>query len=384
MKRFIFSAIALVMAATACTESGLIDTPQLYSSEIVFDTYIGKTPVTKAESINLAYLKNTADNNPGGAHVYAFMTEKDNRNTASVDYSSAYMNGDLIWNATASTPSWEYKVNGVSEEVYWPGDVDMAFVAYNKAAESCMIDNTQTLTGFDFEIKDDISNQVDLLATPVTFVHENNSGDTSVGLTFHHLLSRVGFSVIATNPNSSVDIAIQSLRFCGMFPTKGYVDLTSTNASIRAYETGAKATFTTYYDFFESNQCFTVNSSTCGSTASENSRIYANKKYVPAGTNWDNIYVTPTAAEFTPNANDRFMMIMPGQLDGAKIEVVYQLTGAEPRSAKVDLGNVLLKPGYAYEFVLRVATASIEFSGVVEGDWGTTGTNGNTDIPQGN
>lgn len=358
MKRFIFSAIALVVAATACTESGLIDTPQLYSSEIVFDTYIGKIPVTKAESINLAYLKNTANNNPGGAQVYAFMTEKGNRNPVSVDYTSAYMNGELIWNNSGTAPAWSYQVNGVSEEVYWPGDVDMAFVAYNLAAESCIVDGTQTLTGFDFEIKDNVSDQVDLLVTPMTFVQENNSGDTSVGLTFHHLLSRVGFSVVATSPNSNVDITIQSLKFYGTFPKKGKVDLTTTSPVIEAYGNQVAES----YNFFKSGESFTVNSNVCGSTVGANSGIYAN----------------------TNNPSDRYMMLMPCQFDNASIEVTYQLTGAESQDAEIPLGSVTLDPGRAYEFVLRVSTSAIEFSGVVEGEWEATGTNGNTNIPQGN
>ena len=57
MKRFIFSAIALMVAATACTESGIVDMPEFYGNPIVFDTYIGKTPITKADNVDINYLK---------------------------------------------------------------------------------------------------------------------------------------------------------------------------------------------------------------------------------------------------------------------------------------------------------------------------------------
>lgn len=366
MKRFIFSAIALMVAATACTESGLIDSPKLYGSQIVFDTYIGKTPVSKAESIDLNYLE---DPDNGGARIYAFMSDKGNANPNNINFSSAYMDGrimcteDKVTQAGQEKSVWEYQTEVLNEEnqlewtaedVYWPGDVNLAFVAYK--ADDC----TPTINGddfsFDFTIASNVTDQVDLLVSPLQFVSENDSGDTYVNLQFHHLLSRVGFSVIATDPNEEVSITIHSLKLCGMFPKKGKVSLKSTTASIQAYEDDCA----TYYDFFESGQSFTVQSSVCGETVGPNSIIYAD------GT----------------NPNDRFMMLMPGQLDGAYIEVEYQLTGDEKRFAKVELGNLPLRAGFAYEFVLQVATESIEFSGIVEGIWGSTGTNGNTNIPQ--
>ena len=363
MKRFIFSAIALMVAATACTESGLIDSPELYGSQIVFDTYIGKTPVSKAESIDLNYLE---DPDNGGARIYAFMSDKGNANPNNINFSSAYMDGrimcteDKVTQAGQEKSVWEYQTEVLNEEnqlewtaedVYWPGDVNLAFVAYK--ADDC----TPTINGddfsFDFTIASNVTDQVDLLVSPLQFVSENDSGDTYVNLQFHHLLSRVGFSVIATDPNEEVSITIHSLKLCGMFPTKGKVSLKTTTASIQAYE-GSNETYATYYDFFQAGQSFTVNSSLCNSAVGIN-----------AG-----------------DVNGRFMMLMPGQLDGAYIEVEYQLTGDEKRFAKVELGSMLLKAGFAYEFVLEVATESIEFSGVVEGDWGSTGTNGNTNIPQ--
>lgn len=359
MKRFIFSVIALMAAATACTESGLIDSPQHYGSQILFDTYIGKTPVTKAESIDLAYLEDV-DN--GGAHIYAFMSDKENANPNNIDFSSAYMDGRIVCTEETTETNqkvWEYQVVTLqniwtTEDVYWPGDVNLAFVAY-KAEDYTPVANGDDFY-FDFIIKDNISEQVDLLVSPLQFVSETVGKDTYVNLQFHHLLSRVGFSVIATNPNENVSITIHSMRLCGMFPKKGKVSLKNTTASIQADETE----YATYYDFFQEGESFTVKSSVCGSEVGDNSRIH------------------------TGDVEDRFMMLMPGQLDGAYIEVEYQLTGAEKRFAKVELGSMPLKAGFAYEFVLRVATASIEFSGVVEGYWGSTGTNGNTNIPQEN
>ncbi len=369
MKRFIFSAIALMVAATACTESGLIDTPNMYGSAIVFDTYIGKTPVTKAESIDLDYLE---DVNNGGIRIYAFMSDKGNANPSNINFSSAYMNGRIMCTEDKTTQDeveksvWEYQAKVLNEEnqlewtaedVYWPGDVDLAFVAYKADGY------TPTINGddfsFDFTIATKISEQADLLVSPLQFVSETIGNDTYVNLQFHHLLSRVGFSVIATDPNENVDITIHSLRLCGRFPKKGKVSLKSTSASIQVYDNeDNEDNYENFYDLFESGQPFTVNSVKCGSAVTgDDSRIY------------------------DEDLNNRFMMLMPGQLDGAYIEVEYQLTGDEERFAKVELGNLSLKAGFAYEFVLEVATESIEFSGVVEGDWDS---NGNTNLPQEN
>lgn len=350
MKRFFFSAIALMVAATACTESGLIDTPDMYGSAIVFDTYLGKTPVTKAQNMGIDNLKSSYDDK-GGAHLYSFMST-DNV----VDYTSAFMNGNLGWDSSKSV--WNYQISSdegktwETEEVYWPGDVDLVFAAYNLAADDCI--TGRSLTGFDFTVQDDIADQVDLLATPLTLVRESVNSDTSVGLTFYHLLSRVGFSVIATDPSDQVSITIQSLRLCGVFPKKGKVDLTASTSrpSIEAYTTD-KATG---YDLFATGEYCTKVTSVCGSTATEDSRIFADNG----------------------EKDERFMMLMPGQLDGAKIEVMYQLSGADPQFGTVDLGNIHLKAGCAYEFVLEVATSAIKFSGVVEGDWDEQP---DTDIP---
>ena len=375
MKRFIFSAIALAVTATACTESGLIDTPEMYGSEIVFDTYIGKAPTTKAESVDLSYLEGAVENN-GGAQVYAFKCEDGNNNPADIDFTDAFMNGRIVCvEPTSGTTygTWAYqeyyKLPNANEDtwnpedVYWPGDVDLAFVAYNLAAKDNKTIETESIGNleFDFTIDSQVSDQVDLLVTPLTFVSENNSGDTYVGLTFHHLLSRVGFSVVATSENDDVQIAIRSLKLNGTFPTKGKVNLTTVAPAIEAYATPT----TTGYNLFADGQCFTVSSDT------ENSAIYANKKYDSEGEDWDAMYLTPAANEFTPNPNDRFMMLMPGQVDNATIDVTYQLSQALPNTVNVPLGNIDLKPGRAYEFVLKVATAAIEFSGVLEGDWGT-------------
>ena len=61
MKRFFFSLIALSAAAIGCTQSALLETPDQFGTEITFSPYTGRTPVTKATSV-----ENEADLAAGG------------------------------------------------------------------------------------------------------------------------------------------------------------------------------------------------------------------------------------------------------------------------------------------------------------------------------
>ena len=369
MKRFIFSAIALMVAVTSCTESGLIDTPDFYGKAIVFDSYIGKTPVTKAENCDIDYLK-MSEANGGGAQLYAFTSPQGNRNRDYVDYDSPYLNGRLVFNSQ----TWAYKVEDknewVVEEPYMPTDKDLAVVAYNlKADNATYISNRNGLTQFDFTVADNAAQQVDLLATPLTFVAENPNGDTSVPLRFFHLLSRIGFKVLSTN-GSDTQIKFKSIKLCGGFPKSGRVDLTIATATpattdfiallgdsrpaIRPLVEGDNA-YEYEYDLLTSE--FSLSASAC----TEEPHFIGNDE------------------------NNRFMMIIPGRvrdLEGEvttpHIKVEYSLGGSEDRISTIWLTDDLtedgenwnFEAGKAYEFILKLATASIEFTGeVVEGSW---------------
>ena len=105
MKRFIFSTIAIAAIATACTESGLIDTPDFYANEITFDPYIGKAPVTKAEDISADYLKISSKEDPA-FHVYAFLHKGE-----TVDVKNPFMDKDVWFDPNAGESGsgvWRY------------------------------------------------------------------------------------------------------------------------------------------------------------------------------------------------------------------------------------------------------------------------------------
>ena len=361
MKRFFFSAIALASLTAACTESGLIDKPEFYANEISFEPYIGKTPVTKAESIDEVYLQNSSSEKPA-FHVYAFLHNSGETEPANVNVSKTFMSEDVWYDGTI----WTYE--GLE---YWPDNRELAFVAYNYAAESC-ITSHPTPTTFEFTIEDDISRQVDLLATPFMMgLKDDADGDTKVNLVFKHLLSRVGFSVVASHPSEDVNIAIRSIKLCGNFPAVGNVDLRA-NANGLPYITPKSGTEVNSYSLFDDETCFEANSTLCvADGALPGKPIYANTDLDLTAGEWDERYTE------IPGATDesRYMMIMPCQPGAeASIEVEYQLTSDIKRTARVPLSDWEFKAGYAYEFVLQVSTESIEFSAQM-GGWDDSASN---------
>lgn len=348
MKRFFFSVIALAAAVTACTESGLIDTPAFYGNEIIFAPYVGKTPVTKAVSVSKEYLEGTVENG-GGVEVYAFLRDKDVTDPAQIDVTTPYLYAPL----TYSNGAWGY-----GELAYWPEGKELAFAAYSRNATGCISNHSEgSLTQFDFTVKDVVSEQIDLLAIPFkTDVTGNESGDTHVELRFYHLLSRVGFSVEPSEANEDVSITIKSLKLCGSFPKSGHVDLTKNPAAIAPYKE-ATSSYASDYSLFAEGESFTINSTECVVTDPDT----GNKSIVS-----EPIYPNGVA---TPDAENRFMMIMPGIVENASIDVTYQLSGDEERTARIALNTWTFVPGYAYEFILQISTAAIQFEAHF-GAWG--------------
>ena len=345
MKRFFFSAITLMLAAASCTESGIIDEPHFYGGAIIFDTYIGKTPVTKAVNWGANQLKGTTN---GGVQMYAFLVDKVSSPTiADVDFDSAHLNGRL----TYSTNAWKYQeiISGSWTDVdaFWPNTCDLAFAGYslNVASDTYISNVSADKTLFDFTVNDNVASQVDLLVTPLQIKKETPNADTEVTLNFQHVLSRVGFKVLPTNATAT-RITIHSVKLCGTFPKKGLVDLKRANAKITPY-TENNAQYATSYSLLTED--FSLTGSDC---EDEN----------------DNIIAMP----IDPGSENRYMMIMPGKQSNAFIEVEYTLgTETQKRYSKLPLdADWEFKAGYAYEFVFRIATAAIEFEAeIVEGGW---------------
>ena len=398
MKRFIFSAIALMVAATACTESGIIDMPEYYQNPIVFDTYIGKTLVTKAEDINVTYLQK-ATNQGGGIQVYAFTSPKDNINRDNVDYSTPYLDGQLLY----SNSSWMYYKGDTKDEPYMPFGKDLAFAAYNLKAEGTnsnpIITNvSDDKTSFDYTVQNAVANQIDLLVTPLTFVTENPNGDTFVPLRFYHVLSRIGFKIQSTGGSETDKIFISSIKLKGEFVRSGRVDMTVSIATPAAStgENGSSIQLT------DSNR----KPSIAPLTEVNNAYVYEYNLFGASDLPFEidvNSCKSPNAEPIYTGSdiNNRYMMIMPGRVGNLPdnqdvvdddfteltippyIEVKYQIgttySSASDMTAKIPLtqkyendqeGNWIFESGKAYEFILKLTTATIDFSAtVIPGDW---------------
>ena len=357
MKRFIFSAITLMVAATSCTESGLIDKPEFYQNPIVFDTYIGKAPVTKAVNCDIQQLQAAT----GGVHIYGFKSDKvSGRPYDYVDYSSTYLNGELHYTAS----NWTYYENGSEVEAYMPTDKDLAVAAYNLQASGSIDNISADKTEFDFTVKDVVANQVDLLVTPLTFVTEKGE-TTQVPLRFYHLLSRVGFKVQSSG-NSSTPIIISSIILNGQFAKRGHVDMKLATATPN---TSASS---------ESNIILKDDIRPEITPILNETNPYQTEYELLPGK--DNIFQTTAEACYTeaqqiiPEEGGCYMMIMPGIQEDASIEITYQIGDSDPIPVEIDLDALndinYFQAGSAYEFIFKLSTSAIEFSAtVVPGDW---------------
>ena len=421
MKKALFIIVALASVAIGCTKSEVVKAPGR-GREIKFDTYVGKTPMTKAESADLAYVQRELAAG-GGFQVYAFLHNYiepttqtpaegeeifDGSDTyvdpTSVGVSTAYMDKVVTWvgpveadpenGIEAANGYWDY--DGV---VYWPDHTTsrkLAFAAYALNAKGTMefdVDETtktgKSYTKFTYTVPSAVADQKDLLVAPFLPNQglSENQDAKPVSINFKHLLSRVGFQVVANQTTDDVQIKIQEIKLVGNFPTTGKVDLKGTG--VITPNTADTDPFQTEYTFFPGDEYFITTSNEVPTD------IFANKIYVddPEGTAGED-GTLPKVEENNSYASNRYMMIMPSQqakhmvynddgtpaldadgnvtyvdgqtLPGAYIEVNYQLTDADPQKARVSLDNWTFAPGKSYVFVFKVSTYSIQFDVTVD------------------
>ena len=425
MKKALFFIVALASVAIGCTKSEVIKAPGR-GREIKFDNYVGKTPVTRAESVDLDYLKRDS------VKVYAFLhnyvepttqvpegEEVYKGDDVYVDVSeiptiSAYLDKVLTWDTDNS--KWDYP--GV---VYWPDyskSRKLAFAAYALNVKDNIVwdedpnvpyneksghPEGQSYTKFTYTVPDAVKDQKDLLVTPFLPNQglDENANAQAVQLNFKHLLSRVGFQVVA-NQDGDVDIDIKKITLHGKFPTQGKVNLKGSGViDPITTEDDAEAKYVDEYTFFQSeNHYFSTKSSKTATNIFENRLITTNTNLNPDDGEGGNN--TKFDVDTLTNDSNRFMMIMPstqatngttdaegnvtfaeGVLPGAYIEVVYELTDADEQTARVSLDGFKFDAGKSYTFIFKVSTLSIEFD-VNVSDWtpffgsddDKTGTNG--------
>jgi len=349
MKRFFFSLIALAAAAASCTQSALVETPDLFGTEITFNPYTGRTPVTKAQAIvGPGAVENVYGlSEAGGFHVISWLTQKTTN--------TIYMNDLVTSTSTDGTPAWIYQGN----TAYWPdastaNTTTLSFVGFSANAlgkytigeettpSANLIEWTTQNEVFTYNVPAKVNEQIDLLATNYQQgLSLNTNADGKVNMHFNHLLSRIGFQVVANQNKDNRNITISSIVFTGNMPVQGTLNLKDAN-------TADAVPALTYTD---------------------------EMKGVPEYQLLSQAFVTPSstsAAEISDATNGRYMMIMPHTANGAKIKVTYQIQGmSTARNAVVEIPNTqVFAPGKAYEFILKISTSAITF-GVVEEEWNT-------------
>ena len=380
MKRFFFSLIALSAAAIGCTQSALVESSDLFGTEITFRPYTGRTPETKAQSIEgpggdaTKYGLGEA----GGFNVLGFMTKN---NTTSL-YMDKYVD-------RTSSGVWDYP--GM---VYWPttdGGATLAFAAYSsnvygadgemdgadKTDKDDLITWTTANSVFTYEVPTKVNKQIDLLAADYQSGLTLATG-SNVDLVFKHLLSKVGFKLVSNTVSTTekpldIDILIKSVKLIGKFPKSGSVNLKSEEVSISPIDN----TSTVTYELMDNDVDNDIDGGFIMPTSKNATPIYISHLIPTTFTESTEYEAHPTA---TANANDRYMMIIPHTVTeetGDMIEVVYQITGATEKTAQIPLPiGMVFSPANAYEFVLKVSTLSIGFT-VEEYNWTTGEVSGN-------
>ncbi len=201
-----FAAIA-AFAMGSCTQEEDLSISNGQSSydgnAIMFGTYLGNAPETRATTMDLAALK--ASN---GFGVYAYYTGKENylksegENAAPWETPNFMCNQQVSWTAN----KWIY-----DPIKYWPNNFGekVSFFAYapyfNKATDAAQAigitgvseNNVTTDPKINFNMEQEIGKQIDLLYAEPMLDLQKQLIDEKVQFKFKHALSRIGFKRVA-------------------------------------------------------------------------------------------------------------------------------------------------------------------------------------------
>ncbi len=339
MKRFFFSLIALSAAVVGCTQSAMLESPEIFNQEVSFSPYTGRTPVTKATDI----VGKTGLASAGGFQVYCFLDKKNDSPLVT------YIDDALVTSNDGET--WSY-----DKLVYWPDATSqstLSFVAYSSNAVNHGLSDLTT-SGFTFTVPKDVDEQVDLLATAYYKGHNlKNTSSGKVTLNFQHLLSRVGFKVLTTTDKS---VIINALSFGGTLANVGTLDFDAqvinagtTESAIPALNVSTQKATNEYYEFLVDDSAAQSKDDVTISNANQ------------------------TAVQITRANNSNYLMIMPQTVadqGDVAINVTYTISGSsKSKTAQIDLpAGFAFAARNAYEFILNISTSSIKFT-VTEDEW---------------
>lgn len=343
MKRFIYTTIALAAVAVGCTKSNIVDVPEVQKTPITFETYNGKTPVTKATDVTQATFEASTQVAPA-FNVKAFKLNGE-----------GYMDENVWYEAATESTNATWKYDGLT---YWPGDgSSLTFAAYglNAASNVSLSSDGKTLT---YTVPANASSHADLVvATPVT--QAATAGGT-VSLEFKHVLSRVGFRL--TTIGSGTSVKINNVILNGLFKNKGTVAL---NAGTTI--TPTDETTLSYSLFAEGEGPFVTDGTTALTKAPIHSGTEANRyMMIIPGEVQDNSWDDPMI--YSKVGTDPYIYVdyeLGGEERQAYIPLLDTVIADDDSESKV---NWNFEAGKAYEFIFEVSISQIKFTGEVE-DW---------------
>ncbi len=404
MKRFFFTTIALAAVAVGCTKSGLIESPQTYETPITFEPYTGKAPVTKAVVVSTDSLYTPGFRVIGFEQTKISTSLEEGENL--FDNTKAYLDRKVVAKYTGGVLQTEITTDGkevalwtYENAMYWPENKYLAFVAYGLNVNSdgddedtnigldestCFVRGTD-FTTFTYTVSPTVAEQKDLVISPLMKDKNNSSG--KIGVQLHHVLSRVGFKVLPSG-TSGVNVVIKSINLTGKFVESGTFDLrTAVDVSDtpKSYNVtpGQAATSPVSYSLFGdgyTEKATTKNSYKGFITTSAGTQAAVpvwNNYSFSSGSTFNPDDVTPptismgsdgipTVKTYKDAYNNRYMMLMPQEITGAAVEVIYQLSDDVERPVTIPIGDASGKfkfdAGKAYEFVFTISTTAVGFN----------------------
>lgn len=369
MKKSLFAIFAVAACFASCSE--VIDSP-VVDNPITFDNYVGKDATTRASVIKDVRSVNV------NAYLHPATT------TGGTDFKANFMSEQAI--TSEDGKNWTY-----SPMKYWPAtDQAIDFVGWipdGKTPSNISIRTVQSESGkhlygnwMDFTVPTEIKDQSDLIVAEPR-LDENKVGDnSSISLVFKHLLSRIGFEIIATNvpgPTSEETVVeLSHIKLSGAFPTAGEVNMVSSPIKI----VGLSANTPT------ANDNPTVYTLT-GEHFGWRDNTIANIE--------DDTKINVIRSGKSSNSLDSYIMLIPSQPE--KINVTYTVKTYEVEKdengnpVKDDNGNVvktqsgetmtntkdfdlsetMFEAGKAYKFIFYITMAGISFDVEVE-NWDET------------
>lgn len=363
------------LTIVSCSNDEVADSAVKQKEQAIeFGTYVGRDVQSRGAVADIATVKNNSFG------VFAYYTGDDDYATVGASTHANFMyNQKVTWNVSA----WEY-----SPVKYWPNNgyystgtnpdqytdyiTFMAYSPYESGTDNTGISafkaNTESgAATFKFTVKDEVANQVDLLAATMLKDQKKQATDGKLLFDFKHVLSRVGFQVATVTdatgntPSPVADgttITVKKVELLGKFDKEATLQL-----SDHAWSDVAASSSDVIYEWNTTDMV-------------GNAAITLNK------TNYD---LRPV------NNTDSYAMLIPQTLsDGVKIRVTYDVTTEDTalNGGKSVITNTVIssatssfafEEGKAYTFKLYLGMTSVKVDAQVSA-WPTEGAT-NVDVP---